>query len=114
MQITKLQAWKEGLQESRICNFHMNQPDQAATMETCERCKIIHDPCGCDEDSYCDDCDTVRLHELPQRKIVIKHSAKFLKLLKEGHELSAMSFEGREYSERAFLLGKYLEYHEVK
>jgi len=57
MLITKKQARLRGITESHICKFHLNNPDQQGIMEVCKRCKIIQDPCGCDEDSFCSDCD---------------------------------------------------------
>lgn len=43
--------------ESGICAFHERNPDQQATMESCDDCVYVMDACGCDEDSGCEYCD---------------------------------------------------------
>lgn len=57
MRITKKEANRIGLHFCHICEFHIHNPDQTAILDTCEECKIIEDPCGCDIMSRCEDCD---------------------------------------------------------
>lgn len=40
----------------RICSFHWTHPDQQAICETCPRCFVVEDPCGCRFDSICEEC----------------------------------------------------------
>ena len=56
MIISKKEAKKEGIISSSLCEFHLHNPDQTASMYECEKCKIIQDICGCGEDDYCDEC----------------------------------------------------------
>ena len=55
--ITKKEAKELGLQYSKICLFHKYNPDQEAIMNSCQDCKNIQDPCGCDEYMGCEKCD---------------------------------------------------------
>ena len=57
MYITKEEAVKRGIKKTGICEFHETHPDQEG-VQSCEKCIIIQDPCGCDEDMECDKCVT--------------------------------------------------------
>jgi len=54
--ITKAEARKLGIRESKLCRYHENHPDQNATMNGCRECILIRDPCGCGEDEGCELC----------------------------------------------------------
>lgn len=64
MIISKTEAKKRKLQNSKICEFHQHNPDQQAIMYSCEDCLIIREPCGCDEDSSCEDCEPAHKQKL--------------------------------------------------
>ena len=65
MIISKTEAKKRKLQNSKICKFHQSNPDQQAVMYSCEDCLIIREPCGCDEYSSCEACE----HTLTTEKV---------------------------------------------
>ena len=54
--ITKQQAKKRKLNYNIICNFHIKNPDQEASMNSCEDCIIIQEPCGCSLEEGCEIC----------------------------------------------------------
>ena len=57
MMITKELARILGDYENYMCLFHKYNPDQEATLNSCDNCIVIHDPCGCDSEMSCDRCD---------------------------------------------------------
>lgn len=56
MIITKAEAKARGMTEDKTCDFHDLYPDQSA-LKFCQDCIIIRDPCGCDMDMSCEECD---------------------------------------------------------
>ena len=58
MIITKVEAKARGMTEDKTCDFHGLYPDQSA-LKFCQDCIIIRDPCGCDMDMSCEECDPI-------------------------------------------------------
>jgi len=50
--------------EGRICTFHLYHPDQQATMESCPRCFVVEDICGCNYESTCEICHPEQFKEV--------------------------------------------------
>ena len=67
MIITKKEAKRLKLWQSKLCQFHQHNPDQEAVMYSCLECKLIQDPCGCGSDEGCELCDK-RL--IPKKRII--------------------------------------------
>ena len=47
----------------RVCEFHQRHPDQDATMNSCEDCVYIEEPCGCLDGESCDKCGLLTREE---------------------------------------------------
>lgn len=57
MILTKKQAREKNLKYSKLCKFHDKYPDQVASESSCQKCMLIREPCGCDDDMYCEACN---------------------------------------------------------
>lgn len=52
---SKSEAKEQGIKHSELCQFHMKHPDQEGS-NSCGKCILIRDECGCDEDMACEEC----------------------------------------------------------
>jgi hypothetical protein len=60
--ITKKEARKRKIQpEGKICEFHLEHPDQEAIIDSCPNCFNVEDPCGCNYESECEICNPIKL-----------------------------------------------------
>lgn len=57
MILSKTEAKERGILHSEICGFHTAYPDQSYSESYCPDCKLIREPCGCDEDMGCQICE---------------------------------------------------------
>lgn len=63
MILSKKEAKREGIEYSQICPFHQQNPDQNGVY-SCPDCRIIQEPCGCDENMGCKICDNSLIKEV--------------------------------------------------
>jgi hypothetical protein len=58
MYITKEEAIKQGVgRHFGLCPFHNSHPDQEG-IKNCQSCRVVIDPCGCNENMGCSRCET--------------------------------------------------------